>query len=430
MKKNLFCRFASALIVVMAAMVLASCPTDTDPGEIPNTGPGETTRAADVKAFAIDISQETDWNYMVVGEDGSSLFINADETTGIPTLAYLKPEKDSDAGFTFLFKENGLPDKVIANGHVLYFGNFSGYKFDMAVIYPNGDIEYHYDIKTDINWDAYGETAPERSLQARAFLDDIRDGFKKTLDFVKKAISAVNLVRNPIGTAINQVANLVIEAVLPPEQAETVKLVKDTIVDVFGCAGGDLLACISGVADAFEYLLYIDLGVANQRAPELAQVTGVINYGRGDVKITLSWNNLADVDLHVVDPDNEEIYFNHRRSASGGALDVDNSYGYGPENIFWPVRGAPAGTYKVYVNFFDVGTSGAFNRSSNYTVSIIAFENTKTYTGTVTSNGGKVLVATFNSNGVITTAGRSSVIPESRSILPSKELLPENSRGN
>jgi hypothetical protein len=94
-------------------------------------------------------------------------------------------------------------------------------------------------------------------------------------------------------------------------------------------------------------------------------------------------------------------------------------------HCYWSAGGAPTGTYKVYVNFYDAGLSGASNRSSDYTVLITAFGNTKTYTGTVTSSTSKVLVATFDSNGVITAAERSLVIPESRSVLPSKALLPE-----
>jgi hypothetical protein len=81
---------------------------------------------------AVDISQETGWHYMVLGEDGSSLFIEDDESTGLPTLMYVKPEEGSDTGFTFLFKENGLPDKMIDNDYILQFGNFNGYKLESS----------------------------------------------------------------------------------------------------------------------------------------------------------------------------------------------------------------------------------------------------------------------------------------------------------
>jgi len=153
-QKHLFYILASALFV---SMLLISCRHGSDIDDVPDI-------------FAVDISQETDWNYMVVGKDGSSMVYKTNESTGIPTLLYLKPKKDSDDGFTYVFKENGLPDKIIAKDHILYFGNFNGYKFDLAIIYPNDTIEYFYDIETDTNWDAYNERSVSgqgRSMSGR-----------------------------------------------------------------------------------------------------------------------------------------------------------------------------------------------------------------------------------------------------------------------
>lgn len=76
----------------------------------------------------------------------------------------------------------------------------------------------------------------------------------------------------------------------------------------------------------------------------------------GDVQISLEWQNVNDLDLHVVDPRGEEIFFNHRQSASGGNLDVDMNAAYitsrPVENVYWPLRGAPRGTYRVDVVHF------------------------------------------------------------------------------
>jgi hypothetical protein len=75
----------------------------------------------------------------------------------------------------------------------------------------------------------------------------------------------------------------------------------------------------------------------------------------GDVQVSLMWNNRNDLDLHVIDPNGEEISYLHKRSRSGGWLDVDMNRDGGTatsqpvENIFWPAAAAPVGTYKVYV---------------------------------------------------------------------------------
>ncbi len=87
--------------------------------------------------------------------------------------------------------------------------------------------------------------------------------------------------------------------------------------------------------------------------------------GTGDVQVTLRWDSSADLDLHVIDPWGDEIYFSDKRSQSGGELDVDANAGcstqsYSPvENIFWPSGGAPYGTYNVYVvDYNDCGENG------------------------------------------------------------------------
>jgi hypothetical protein len=76
----------------------------------------------------------------------------------------------------------------------------------------------------------------------------------------------------------------------------------------------------------------------------------------GDVQISLEWKNANDLDLHVIDPSGERIFFNHRNSASGGELDVDMNAGQlstrPVENVYWPERGAPRGTYRVEVVHF------------------------------------------------------------------------------
>jgi len=354
--------------------------------------------------FVLDISQKTDWDYMVVGEDGSSIFFSVNKSNDIPTRLFLKPNKNSDDGFTILFKENGLPEKVIAKNHILYFGNFRDYKFDLAIIYPNNTIKYFYDIETDINWNAnsQGRTITFSKL-------------KKSLNFVSDALGIgtciVSVYFQPaFGACASYVASTVAKIVVNQVFDGFTADLGNAFIDVFGCAGniGNVLdaisvadSCVSALANTANLLTYMDINLTNQKAQEIAQANGQINGGRGDVKVTLTWNNLSDVDLHVIDPYEERIYWNHKNSQSGGILDFDNRNGYGPENIYWPAGKAPDGTYEVYVHFYDYSTSGVRNDSSEFIVVINAFGNTKTYTGVVAKDGGYVYVATFNNDGNI-----------------------------
>jgi hypothetical protein len=77
----------------------------------------------------------------------------------------------------------------------------------------------------------------------------------------------------------------------------------------------------------------------------------------GEVQVQVSWNAASDVDLHVVEPGGEEIYYGNSASATGGQLDVDSNAGCAIdgrqiENIRW-TSGAPNGLYVVRVDYWD-----------------------------------------------------------------------------
>jgi len=74
----------------------------------------------------------------------------------------------------------------------------------------------------------------------------------------------------------------------------------------------------------------------------------------GDVQISLAWNNINDLDLHVFAPGGERIYFISPQSRCHGELDVDmNAGGHFSrrpvENIFWLTGQAPRGEFIVIV---------------------------------------------------------------------------------
>lgn len=77
----------------------------------------------------------------------------------------------------------------------------------------------------------------------------------------------------------------------------------------------------------------------------------------GAIQVSLAWNNGNDLDLHVVTPRRERIFFGHRLSACQGQLDVDMNAG-GPlsrqpvENVFWARNRAPYGRFHVFVHHF------------------------------------------------------------------------------
>lgn len=80
--------------------------------------------------------------------------------------------------------------------------------------------------------------------------------------------------------------------------------------------------------------------------------------GTGKLQVSCSWNRLNDVDLHLVQPDGEEIYYSHESSAVGGILDVDSNPGCNLDSInnenitYADTAKIISGEYIVRVDFY------------------------------------------------------------------------------
>lgn len=79
---------------------------------------------------------------------------------------------------------------------------------------------------------------------------------------------------------------------------------------------------------------------------------GVVN----DIKVYLSWDtNRSDVDLWVVNPAGQKVYYKKKRGRFGGALFDDVTSGYGPESF--TAKTARKGSYVVKVHYYATSRS-------------------------------------------------------------------------
>jgi tetratricopeptide (TPR) repeat protein len=94
-------------------------------------------------------------------------------------------------------------------------------------------------------------------------------------------------------------------------------------------------------------------------AKALAVKQGVNLNRTDDLRITLHWETDAnDVDLHVVDPYNEECFYSHKVNQSQLNLYEDLTNGLGPEVVSAPSGTIADGPYHVGVKYFSAGPMG------------------------------------------------------------------------
>jgi hypothetical protein len=153
--------------------------------------------------------------------------------------------------------------------------------------------------------------------------------------------------------------------------------------------------------------------------PFVALTTAVTSVGTGDVQVSLSWDADSDVDLHVVDPAGDEIFYGRRESASGGKLDLDSNAGceidrIRNENITWPVGRAPRGQYTVRVDYW----ANCGVQQTNYTVRVISQGINQTFTGSFTGGGdqggsgsGRLITTFQRSSGPAAQSGSAFIVP-------------------
>jgi|WetSurSiteA1Bulk_404760.scaffolds.fasta_scaffold01646_3 hypothetical protein len=85
----------------------------------------------------------------------------------------------------------------------------------------------------------------------------------------------------------------------------------------------------------------------------------IVEVGTGQLQVSLSWDQPNDVDLHLVEPDGEEIYYSNLVSTNGGELDLDSNPGceidgIQNENITYSDESTvEAGTYTVRIDLYD-----------------------------------------------------------------------------
>ena len=150
----------------------------------------------------------------------------------------------------------------------------------------------------------------------------------------------------------------------------------------------EVVLTITQTLPGTQFAFYFAVVDAGGKQGKLAkQDVEAIQVGTGEVQVSVSWDGDSDVDLHVVDPNSEEIYWDQLTSSSGGQLDLDSNADCEldhkrNENITWSK--APAGEYIVRLDYY----KNCDIEKTNYVVTVrVNGQPTKTFSGTFTGSG-------------------------------------------
>lgn len=127
-------------------------------------------------------------------------------------------------------------------------------------------------------------------------------------------------------------------------------------------AGGSVTIVLTISQTAFDtltsntFFVRYQAGLGGLFGNEVARRILLINVGTGELQVSLSFDKNSDIDLHVVEPGGEEIYYGNPIAVSGAELDLDsnaacNIDAINNENIVWPI--AAAGEYIIRVDNWD-----------------------------------------------------------------------------
>ena len=104
---------------------------------------------------------------------------------------------------------------------------------------------------------------------------------------------------------------------------------------------------------------------------------------------TLTWKTTADMDPHTIEPGGSHVFYGAPTGATA-RLDLDDTNGFGPENVF--VNSAAAVTYQVYI----VHYGGAAPTTSTIALTLGGQTTTLSRTTTAASSAVGINVASVN----------------------------------
>lgn len=357
-----------------------------------------------VNGLSIKSTSNSKLPYLVVHKDGGCIGIeknNAGQVTGAVFFGV------DHKGFYVKTNAQGLPNMAVFGDLVLVYENYTSNTVDIAVIQANKQIQLFKSVRYSAPSSSITQLSKLSGISSVA--SDLRTAgiVLSVASCTFSVVAAVITVGTfgPLAAFACGAAILNASIYIAQSNNEALIMSGDAFsyaADAIGCGSGEVGSCVglgldiaTSIADASESSI-------NSRQTEVNLASSSLKTGSGDIQVTLNWNTKADLDLYVEDPKGNIIYWKTPTSSTGGKLDVDDTDGNGPENIYWPKNAAPNGSYKVSIMYYNgqynIGQYAQNYGITNYSLLVQSFGKIKTYTGSITFGQTKSVVTFSNTS--------------------------------
>ena len=310
--------------------------------------------------------------FLAMHRDGGLLAPMVDPASGAVTGGLFITEGGQELSVEL--DEDGLPRTLVAGNLTVVFENIVGTQADLAFILPDGTIVPARGVQLPAGVSAAGLRARANAVSAELDSDALRSlqvagfGVDIATCWIGGLVAGFSGVGTAVGVGIllscgNATLTFIAEA-NPDSFLAPMTFSAEAItvgISLTGCRPsiGGALSCVGVILTSAAAIR--DLLAESTQSDLVFLARGVLKTGAGEVKFTLTWDNDADLDLWVTDPCGETISWDHPSSRSGGELDVDDTDGRGPENIFWTAGKAPDGRYTIRVDHYAGPAPARFN---------------------------------------------------------------------
>lgn len=355
--------------------------------------------------IALGEKENTDADVSFVnGDKGDLLIVDLDSIGRCKQMDFLSEQEK--AMQSILFDADGLPASVVTEAGVVSFANYEGKHVDIAVI-KDGDMEVHKAVECACDWDELKDSlrdaakelrvgAPTRNvitdaaLAADKWLREHNQTIVLTFDAIDNALLGANVVSQKTLTAKNMTDAFDSWVVPGLEEAldgteggkdyaatiGTVSATKDLLTALVEKSTYGVLKWVltnyPAIEEKMEDGFYWLFTVLDDNTDNVSLGQGALNSGFGTLKVTMSWNFYADVDVHAIEPSGTHIYYGSKVSyVTGGFLDVDNRAGGigSSENIFWETP--EDGVYTIYIDWYSPSTLNGESGTGNVKLTIL-----------------------------------------------------------